>query len=177
MTQSSNERYEVNPSFPSPALDVERMREALKPFVRAFDDAREKYAKRYGVNQGIGYSNFDAMPDKWPMEGLKFDMGTFRAATRALLSLSREREGEPQSDSAAAGGGALVEFARYIIKSYAWGQTVDGGDVQDTAERLGLIVEVPYDPAIHGENDCDAQPGDPWFEFCRSLKQEGGGGQ
>lgn len=67
---------------------------------------------------------------------------------------------------------ALVEFTRHIIKTYAWGKEVDCGDVQDTAERLGLLVEVPYDPAVHGENDCDAQPGDPWYVFADALKHQ-----
>lgn len=57
---------------------------ALRPFADAFDRAREKYARRYGPNYSIGLQNFDAMPDAWPMEGLRFDMGTFRRAAAAI---------------------------------------------------------------------------------------------
>lgn len=58
--------------------------DALEPFAVAFNKAREKYTKRYGSNHIIGRNNFDAMPDAWPMEGLEFSMGTFRAVRAAI---------------------------------------------------------------------------------------------
>ena len=73
------------------------------------------------------------------------------------------------ADAPAEGTRAAVEFARHIISTYAWGREVDGGDVQEMAVSLGLLVEVPYDPAKHGENDCDVEPGDPWFVFSGAL--------
>lgn len=57
-------------------------------------------------------------------------------------------------------------FAKWAIigGSFA-GLSLDGGDIQEAAVKFGIIKEVPYDPDFHGDNDCDVQPGDPWFEF------------
>ena len=61
---------------------------AVKPFADAFADARQSYARRYGKgNESIGLSNFDAMPDGWPMDGLTFKMGEFRAIEALLTHL------------------------------------------------------------------------------------------
>lgn len=63
----------------------------------------------------------------------------------------------------------LVEFARWIISAGPWdGCHIDGGDVQDKAEKLGLIIKTKYDPAIHGENS-EAEPGDDWYVFSDAL--------
>jgi hypothetical protein len=53
------------------------------------------------------------------------------------------------------------------------GCDLDGGSVQDKAEALGLIVKEPYDPAKHGDNDCDIEPGQDWFVFAPGLKSKG----
>lgn len=67
----------------------------------------------------------------------------------------------------------LVEFARWVIgESSLIGSDLDGGAVQDKAEALGLIVKTQYDPAVHGDNDCDAQPGDDWFVYAPALIAE-----
>ncbi len=59
---------------------------------------------------------------------------------------------------------ALLEFFRWSMASGPWGgNDLDGADVQNQAERLGLIVKVPYDPAKHGEAICEINPGDDWF--------------
>lgn len=69
--------------------ELAEARAALEPFVRAFDTAREKHGRRYGKDAAVGLKNFDKMPDRWPMDHLTFDMGTFR---RARTVLSREKE-------------------------------------------------------------------------------------
>lgn len=63
------------------ALEAEnkRLREALEPFVAAFEKRRDAHSRRY-KDQSLGYANFDKMPDKWPMETIEFSMGTFRRA-------------------------------------------------------------------------------------------------
>jgi hypothetical protein len=63
---------------------------------------------------------------------------------------------------------ALREFAREIIKSYCWDHyDVDGGDVQDIAVRLGLLVE---GVATEDEADADVAPGDTIFRFAEWLR-------
>jgi hypothetical protein len=43
------------------------------------------------------------------------------------------------------------------------GCDLDGGSVQEAAVKFGVVKEVKYDPAIHGEADYGEEPGDPWF--------------
>jgi hypothetical protein len=57
----------------------------------------------------------------------------------------------------------LMEFLEFALAASWDGCDLSGGEIQDEALRLGLIIEVPYDPEIHGENDCDVKPGDPWY--------------
>lgn len=60
-------------------------------------------------------------------------------------------------------------FAQWAIREGAWeGCDLDGGSIQDKAVELGIIKEVPYDPASHGDNDCGAEAGDPWFVFTEN---------
>ena len=59
----------------------------------------------------------------------------------------------------------LRQFARWVIE----GGSLDGGDVQDMALRMGLLREEPYDPSKHGPNEVDAGPGDPWYVFTEVL--------
>ena len=76
-----------------------------------------------------------------------------------LASIARER--------------GMREFAKHIIRTYAWGVggcgEPDGGDVQDMAIKYGLLVATAYDPEKHGPNDCDLEKGDQWFEFSAAL--------
>lgn len=72
--------------------EVEKLREALEPFVREFEERRKAYIRRYPRNPGVGAHNFDAMPDEWEMEKATFKMGDFRCARTALAS----REGGDQ---------------------------------------------------------------------------------
>lgn len=68
----------------------------------------------------------------------------------------------------------LAEFARLMIGEVSWaGSSIDGGDIQDRAEKLGLIAPVPggYDPDKHGPNDYDAEPGDIWYEYTDLIRR------
>ena len=56
-------------------------------------------------------------------------------------------------------------FARAIMDAWPEGD-VDGGDLQETAERYGLLRKEPYDPAKHGEwgkEEYGTQPGEDWY--------------
>lgn len=72
----------------------EQLREALTPFVSAFESRREIYSKRYRSNRELGYANFDKMPDDWAMEKVAFNMGTYRRARTALASTGGEHHAD-----------------------------------------------------------------------------------
>ncbi len=64
----------------------------------------------------------------------------------------------------------LAEFARYVIRQECWSIfEQDGGDIQELAEKLGLIV-----PCVATEedinDDCDCEVGDAIFKFSQALK-------
>jgi hypothetical protein len=59
----------------------------------------------------------------------------------------------------------LAKFFQHIAKTAVFaGDTLDLFSVADLAVRLGLLVDVNFDPDIH-ENHFGAgvEPGDPWF--------------
>jgi hypothetical protein len=62
----------------------------------------------------------------------------------------------------------LAAFFKYAIDASWEGCGLDGGDIQNVAERLGLIRSVPYDPAKHGPSD-EAEPDDPWFVLADDI--------
>lgn len=70
---------------------------------------------------------------------------------------------------------ALLSFFQWTAESF-WGDgpsQIDGGDFQEKAEALGLIVEVPYDPAEHGEWGRDEYgliAGDPWYVYSAPVR-------
>ncbi len=64
----------------------------------------------------------------------------------------------------------LKEFARVVIRQECWSIfEQDGGDIQELAEKLGLIV-----PCVATEedinDDCDCGVGDAIFKFSQALK-------
>jgi len=64
----------------------------------------------------------------------------------------------------------LRAFAKEIIQ-HAWDADIDGSDVQEIAARHGLITEEVYDPAKHGEDIYDAEPGeDTIYVFTDLVK-------
>ncbi len=69
----------------------------------------------------------------------------------------------------------LVGFARWVIKNTCFdGGSLDGGDVQDKAEALGLIVSEPYDKEKHGAGPSDmfdVDEGDQIYVFAEFLKE------
>jgi hypothetical protein len=74
---------------------------------------------------------------------------------------------------------SLAQFAADIIRRHAWGNDVDGGDVQEKAVQYGILRQVEFDPTIHEDAEgYGLEKGDPWFEFTpefdRALKGAGG---
>ena len=67
---------------------------------------------------------------------------------------------------------ALATFLQWAMQEGPWlGGDLDGAATQDKAEALGLIVEVTYDPVVHGENEFDVCKGEPWFVLSPAVKQ------
>jgi len=89
------------------------------------------------------------------MEYLALDQQATEAVARAVKA-EEERD-------------RLAEFTRNLIRE-AWDGCEGCNEIQDHAQRLGLIVEEPggYDPDKHG-NSCEAEPGEPWFVFADWL--------
>ncbi len=64
---------------------------------------------------------------------------------------------------------ALLDFFTWAMNEGPFdGCSLDGGDVQDKAEKLGLIVSEKYDPEVHGER-CDFEEGDNIYVFSPNL--------
>jgi len=69
----------------------------------------------------------------------------------------------------------LAEFVKAVLDVGAWsGCSIDGGHLQEEAVKRGILVEVPYDPTVHGENDVGAEPGESWFVFSDEFKRFAG---
>lgn len=67
----------------------------------------------------------------------------------------------------------IKEFARYVISVYCWGYSEpDGGDIQEQAEKLGLIkrhiaTEIDVDPEFD-----DYEVGDIIYRFSKLLMDD-----
>lgn len=62
----------------------------------------------------------------------------------------------------------LEAFAREMIR-WAWDGVNGGAEIQEEAEKHGLIKRVPFDPAIHMDPNGYAEAGDWWFVFDGPL--------
>ena len=70
----------------------------------------------------------------------------------------------------------IVEFAKWVIREGCWENfMLEWDEIQDKAERLGLIVKTKYDPKIHGPSEHDVQPGEDWYVFAPRLAMPFGG--
>lgn len=61
----------------------------------------------------------------------------------------------------------LAKLGVEAVEECAWqGYNFDGGDIQESATKIGAIQEAAggYDPDLHVESDL-CEPGDQWFEF------------
>ena len=65
----------------------------------------------------------------------------------------------------------LKEFARYVIETECWSLfEQDGGDLQELAEKLDLIV--PHVVEIDDDYDVDFEVGETIFKFSETLQGE-----
>jgi hypothetical protein len=53
-------------------------------------------------------------------------------------------------------------FARHIMAAWP-SDGIDGFELQEAAERFGLLRKVAYCPEKHGPCEYDSHPGDDWF--------------
>lgn len=70
----------------------------------------------------------------------------------------------------------VQQFARWCIQESAFaGGSLDGGEVQDKAVELGLLIEEPFDPEKHDPKgfhiDYWVDAGEPWFVFSPDLSE------
>lgn len=64
----------------------------------------------------------------------------------------------------------IREFAKWVIRTSCMeGYDLDGSDVQEKAQELGLIEEELYDPVKH-PNVEDVEEGDGVFVFTALLR-------
>jgi len=89
----------------------------------------------------------------------------------SLYAAARIRELEAEVERLKEENQKLKTFSRRIIAEALRGNDWCGGEIQDFAEELGLIVPEPFDPERHGEEHCDVfEPGDPFYVFADVLR-------
>ena len=56
-------------------------------------------------------------------------------------------------------------FAKDIMDDWPDGFDIDGADLQEKAEKHGLLYRVDggFDPEVHGDTHGCAEPGYPWL--------------
>ncbi len=91
------------------------------------------------------------------------------------MALKRAKEAKAKRKPKLTQDQALREFFRWAMTEGPWdGCDLDGGDVQEKACKLGLIIKTKYDPAKHGEppaafDFCDIEPGDDWYVIAPGI--------
>lgn len=64
----------------------------------------------------------------------------------------------------------LAKFVRRCFEDVWEGGDLDGGTLQDRGIEYGLLVRVPFDPAVHVDSNGDAEAGDEWCVYAPELK-------
>jgi hypothetical protein len=152
------------------ADEIERLRsmvgvERAAPPLRAREEiARALYKTRMGLNDrqiSDDFADYAKDPRGYEYTRINvFDAYRCADAVLALSSTAGQEWREP-----------LIEFARWAIRESVFeGTSIDGGSVQDKAQKLGLITETTYDPDRHGPSEAIA--GDQWFVFAEPLLAE-----
>jgi len=66
----------------------------------------------------------------------------------------------------------VVEFARWAIRGSCWeGLGLDGGDVQEKAVELGLIVPCGKDCKAFAAQGCECEEAGQGFAFSPGLEE------
>lgn len=78
---------------------------------------------------------------------------------------------QAELDTANEANKRLRTFARHVIRQECWSvYDLDGGDIQELAEKLELIV--PHTATIEDVDcECDYEVGDTVFMFSKALKE------
>lgn len=66
---------------------------------------------------------------------------------------------------------SCAKFVIWAMNEGPWeGGDLDGSEIQDKAESLGLIVETKFDPEKHKAADWAApEAGEPWFTLDEAI--------
>ena len=111
------------------------------------------------------------MPDE--SETMKYGPSSINISTKTRGELQRENEELRESlRKLHAENNNLKEFARYVIGDQCWSLfDIDALDVQDKAEKLGLVVScVATEADVDKYSDFDV--GDTVYQFSEILKED-----
>lgn len=64
----------------------------------------------------------------------------------------------------------LALFAASMLEISWTGSDPICADIQEEAQRLGLVVETKYDPAVHHDPSGASEPGDTYFEIAADVR-------
>lgn len=66
---------------------------------------------------------------------------------------------------------AAAAFTKAIFDDYFPDmQDIDGSTVFGIGQRTGVLLKTKYDPAVHGDNDYECEPGDEWFVLDPAIR-------
>lgn len=77
-----------------------------------------------------------------------------------------------RSDALAADGAVKTEFIQHCFRTAAEGGSLDGADIQELGERLGLFSRETYQPALHGYI-CSHEAGEDTVYVMKKSPNEG----
>lgn len=65
----------------------------------------------------------------------------------------------------------LAKFFDHMMEVVWEHSDPEGADIQDIAEKLGLIQRVDFDPNIHSDHyGIGLEPGDDWFQLAPDIR-------
>lgn len=65
----------------------------------------------------------------------------------------------------------IAQFIKMIVEDGPFkGCDLDGGWVQELAEKLGIIKIEQFDRFVHGDPEYGQEDGDPWLVFTPGFK-------
>lgn len=102
--------------------------------------------------------------------------GPLKAGQSAFVQLVHLERALAERNAARADLDAARKYAAAwvaVARRWAGGHDIDGFDVQEIGVKSGALLETTYDPAVHGEADCE--PGDSFFVLPDDAKALAGG--
>ena len=64
----------------------------------------------------------------------------------------------------------LALFAASMLEISWTGSDADGATIQEEAQRLGLVEETTFDPAIHHDPSGASEPGDTYLAITADVR-------